>query len=62
MLYVPSMLLWSVAVTILGIAATVWAFATNREHGPLQLGALVGGSTLAFGGIVATVTVAISLL
>ena len=62
MLYGPIMLIWSVAVAILGVAATVWAFATNRDHGPLQLGALVGGSTLAFGGIVATLIVAASEL
>lgn len=60
MLYGPIMLLWTVVVAILGIAATVWAFATNRDHGALQLGALVGGSTLAFGGIIATLVVAVT--
>ena len=52
----------AVAVLVIGVAATVWAFATDRDHGALQLGALFGGSTLGLGGFVATVIGAVRLI
>lgn len=60
--YGPFMLLWAVAAMVVGVAATVWAFATDRDHGGLQLGALFGGSTLGLGGLVATLIGAVRLI
>ena len=60
--YGPFMLLWAVAAMVVGVAATVWAFATDRDHGALQLGALFGGSTLGLGGLVATLIGAVRLI
>ncbi|MDF1706247.1 MAG: hypothetical protein P1U38_15875 [Aeromicrobium sp.] len=56
------MLLWSVIALVLGVGATTWAFATDRDVGAWQLGALVGGSTLAFGGVIGTVVGVVPLL
>ncbi|MEG9227712.1 hypothetical protein [Aeromicrobium sp. Sec7.5] len=56
------MLWWSVVVMLVGVAATVWAFTTDRDHGGLQLGALFGGSTLGLGGFIATLIGAVRVI